>query len=125
MKPSGSMKGGGVTNKKTNHKRKDSELMEENRETERQAVDYQHRQSSPPCYQFLSQFCQEREWIKMGLCDQDHEQDQQTNLDTKACEILKSRWIRNGIWDDDWTFVPGTSWRYERPWKTADSKGTY
>ena len=61
----------------------------------------------------------------MGLCDQDHVQDQQTNLDTKAYEILKSRWIRDGIWDDDWTFVPGTSWRHERPRKTVDPKGIY
>lgn len=75
MKPSDSMKGGGVTSKKTNHKRTNSELLEEYRETVRQAVDYQDRQSSRPCYQFLYQFCQEREWIKMGLCDRGHEQD--------------------------------------------------
>lgn len=84
----------------------------------RRAVDYQVQQSSRPCYQFLHQFCQEREWIKMGLSNQD--QDQQTNLDTRAYETVKLRWIRDGIWDDDWTFIPGTSWRHERPRKTLD-----
>ena len=54
----------------------------------------------------------------MGESNQD--QDQQTNLDTRAYETVKSRWIRDGIWDDDWTFVPGTSWRHERTRKTLD-----
>lgn len=59
----------------------------------------------------------------MGLCDRGHEQDQQTNFDAKAYEILKSCWIRDGIWDDDWTFVTGTSWRHERPGKQRILKG--
>ncbi len=123
MTPSGSVEACGDTDLRRMHKRKHSELVEGYHELVRRAVDYQNRQSSRPCYQFLYQFCQEREWIKLGLIDQD--QDQQTNLDTTAYEIVKSRWTRDGIWDNDWTFVPGTSWRHERPRKTLDPRGTY
>lgn len=118
MGPSDSVKEGGATKLKTRHKRKHSELEEEYHGMVRRAFDYQNQQSSRPCYQFLYQFCQEREWTKMGLSNQD--QDQQTNLDTRAYETVKLRWIRDGIWDDDWTFIPGTSWRHERPRKTLD-----
>lgn len=122
-KPSDCANGSGVTGLKTRHKCKLSELKEEYHEVVHSAVEYQDRQSSRPCYQFLYQLCQEREWIKMGLSNQD--QDQQTILDGRAYEIVKSRWIRDGIWDDDWTFVPGTSWRHERPRKAQDPHGVY
>jgi len=49
----------------------------------------------------------------MGLST--HDWDQDTNLDTIAYENLKSRWIKDGLWDDDWTSIPGTTWRHERP----------
>ena len=123
VRPSDSAKEGGVKKFGTQHKRKHSDLEEEYHETVRCAVDYQNRQSSRPCYQFLYQFCQEREWIKMGLGKQD--QDQQTKLDTRAYQSLKSRWMRDGIWDEDWSFIPGTSWRHERPRKTLDPHETY
>lgn len=106
-------------------RRKHADLEEEYHEIVRCAVDYQRRQSSRPCYQFLDQVCQHREWIKMGLCEQDEDQDQQTDLDTRAYEIVKSRWIQQGIWDDDWHSVPGMSWRHERPRKTPDPHGNY
>lgn len=123
LRPSDSVNEGGVPEWRAQLKRKQSELEEEYYEVSRRAINYQHQQASRPCYQFLYQFCQERQWIKMGLSDQD--QDQQTSLDTRAYETLKSRWIRDGIWDDDWTFVPGTSWRHERPRKIPDPQGTY
>lgn len=118
VEPSDSINDGGLAELRAMHKRGRSKLEEEYCEISRRAVNYQDQQSSRPCYQFLYQFCQERQWIKMGLSDQ--AQDQETNLDTRAYENLKSRWIREGIWDDDWTFVPGTSWRHERPRKTLD-----
>ena len=90
-------------------------LKEEYQEIARSAIDFQERQLSRPCYQFVHQFCEERQWIKMCFSEQD--QDQHTNLDTRAYESLKSRWIRDGIWDDDWTFIPGVSWKHERPRK--------
>ena len=55
--------------------------------------------------------------------DQDHDHDQQTKVDVRAYENVKSRWIRDGVWDDDWTFVPGTSWRHERPRKALNPDG--
>lgn len=76
-------------------------------------IDLQHRQLSRPCYQFLYHFCQEREWIKMGLSNQDD--DQNANLDSRAYDIVKSRWNRDGLWDEDWRCIPGTLWRHERP----------
>ena len=105
----------GVRKSRTKRKRRYSEIEEEYGETIRDAVDFQNRQSSRPCYQFLYQWCQEREWIKMGLSMEDH--DQNASLDSRAYENLKSRWIRDGVWDDDWTSIPGMSWRHERPRK--------
>lgn len=109
----------------TKQRRKHADLEEEYHEIVRCAVDYQSQQSSRPCYQFLYQVCQQREWIKMGLSEQDQDRDQETDLDTRAYEVVKSRWVRDDIWDDDWTFVPGTSWRHERPRKAPDPHGTY
>ena len=120
-------------------KRKLSDLKKEYHDSSRVAVDHQDRQSSRPCYQFLYQLCQEREWIKMGLGsqgqDQDQDQDQGegqyqdqaqlTKLDMRAYENVKSRWIKDKVWDDDWNILPGTSWRHERPRRTPDPKGTY
>lgn len=125
LRTSASVKEVGVTEWRAQLKRKQSELEEDYYEISRRAVNNQHQQSSRPCYQFLYQFCQERQWIKMGLSDQDQDQDRQTNLDTRAYENLKSRWIEDGIWDNDWTFVPGTSWRHERPRKTLDPQERY
>lgn len=130
VRPSDSLKGG-VTGMQRRHKRKLSDLENEYHQVVQNAVDNQDRQSSRPCYQFLYQFCQEREWIKMGLSNQDQDQDQdqgqyqQADLDARAYGVVKSRWIRDGVWDDDWTFVPGTSWRHERPRKALDPKGIY
>ena len=135
--PSDAVKEGGVKGLQRGHKRKLSDLKKEYHDVVRIAIGHQDRQSSRPCYQFLYQFCQEREWIKMGLGsqgqdqdssqdqDQDQDQDQQTELDMRAYENVKSRWIRDGVWDDDWTFVPGTSWRHERPRKALDPEGIY
>ena len=109
-----------VKNLETKHKRTQADLKEEYHELVQCAVDDQGRQLSRPCYQFIYQICQQREWIKMGLSEQDQNQDQQTDLDTRAYEAVKSRWVRDGIWDDDWAFVPGTSWRHERPRKAPD-----
>ena len=147
VRPSDSVEEGGHAELKARHKRRRSEFEEEFHEISRRAVNYQNQQSSRPCYQFVYQFCQERQWIKMGLSNQDHDRDrdqdqdqnhdhdhdhdhdqnrdQQTNLDKRAYETIKSRWIRDGIWDNDWAFVPGTSWRHERPRKTLDPKGYY
>lgn len=106
-------------------RRKHADLEEEYHEIVRCAVDYQSRQSSRPCYQFLHQVCQEREWIKMGLSEPNQDQDQQTDLDTRAYEVVKSRWVQWGIWDIDWAFIPGASWRHERPRKAPDPHGIY
>ena len=112
-----------VTSLQREHKRKLSDLKKEYYDVVRGAVSYQDRQSSRPCYQFVYQLCQEREWIKLGLSSQD--QGQQTNLDQIAYETVKSRWIRDGIWDDDWISIPGTSWRHELPRKAPDPQGKY
>lgn len=101
----------------TRKKRKQSDLEDEYQNTVQFAVDLQNRQSSRPCYQFIHQFCEQRQWIKMGFSK--HDQDQHANLDTRAYKELKSRWIRDGIWDDDWTLIPGVSWKHERPQKNA------
>lgn len=88
-------------------------LEEKDEETVPCAIDFRNRQMSRPCYQFLYQFCQQREWIKMGLSGQ--YDDQHAKLDSQAYEIVKSRWIRDGLWDEDWTCIPGIWWRHERP----------
>ena len=134
-RPSDAAKESRVKGLQRGHKRKLSDLKKEYHDVVRIAIGHQDRQSSRPCYQFLYQFCQEREWIKMGLGnpgqgpsqdqDQDQDQDQQSKLDVTAYENVRSRWARDGVWDDEWTFVPGTSWRHERPRKALDPKGTY
>ena len=122
-RPSDSVKEDVTTKLDPARKRKRAELEREYHEIVQGAVNHQNRQSSRPCYQFLYQLCQEREWIKLGLSTEG--EDQQTNLDTNAYGIVKSRWIRDGIWDDDWSFLPDTSWRHERPRKTLDPKERY
>ena len=84
-------------------------------ESIRSAIECQTRQLSRPCYQFVYQFCQERQWIKMGFSKKS--QNQSTSVDTRAYENIKSRWIGDGIWDNDWTLIPGVSWKHERPRK--------
>lgn len=91
--PSKSLKDGGATNWKTGTNRRYSDLYsdlkDEYDESIRCAVDFQNQQSSRPCYQFLYQCCQGREWIKLGLSTGDR--DQNDNLNTRAYENLKSR----------------------------------
>lgn len=89
-----------------------ADLDAQQQEVIRGAVDFQNRQMSRPCYQFVYQFVQERDWIRIGLSEQD--QDHPANIDTRAYENTKSRWIRHGLWDDEWTHIPGTTWRHER-----------
>ena len=79
----------------------------------RSAIEIHNQDSSRPCYQFVHQFCEERQWIKMGLGEESYSQE--VNLDARAYENVKSRWNRDGLWDDDWTFIPGVWWRHERP----------
>lgn len=108
-----SVSDGEISRPGTKRKRHLPYLEEEDEESVRCAIDFRNRQLSRPCYQFLYQFCQERVWIRMGLSS--HNDDQHTDLDSRAYENVKSRWIRDGLWDEDWTCIPGTSWRHERP----------
>ena len=119
VRSSKSVKDDGVSKLRTKRKRQPCDLEEEYQEIVRCAIGFQNRQSSRPCYQFIYQFDKEREWIKMGLSTQ--HQDQHANIDMRAYENLKSRWIRDGIWDDDWALIPSTSWRHERPPKLPTS----
>ena len=107
----------------TKKQREYSDLEEEYQDNVKSAVDFQNWQSSRPCYQFAHQFCDERQWIKLGLSK--HDQDQHANLDTRAYNDLKSRWIRDGIWDDDWTLIPGVWWKHERPMKNLHPQGLF
>lgn len=97
----------------TKRKRQPPYIDEEYEEPVGSTINSQDRQMSRPCYQFLHHFCQEREWIKMGLSNQ--YDDQNANLDSRAYDIVKSRWNRDGLWDEDWRCIPGTLWRHERP----------
>ncbi|MCJ1341261.1 hypothetical protein MMC09_006557 [Bachmanniomyces sp. S44760] len=94
-----------------------AEFREVYKETVRSAIEFQKTQWSRPCYQFVHQFCEERQWIKMGLCGQD--QDEQANLDERAYKNVRSRWVRDGVWDDSWISMPGVSWRHELPQKES------
>ena len=122
-RPSMSVKDAVVRNLGTQRKRQHQDFEDKYQESLQSAVEFQNRQSSRPCYQFVYQFCEERQWIKMGFSKAD--QDQDIDLDTKAYESLKSRWIRDGIWDDDWTLIPGVSWRHERPSKIPPLQETF
>ena len=94
-------------------RRPQKDLEDEYQEAVKFAVEHESRQSSRPCYQFVYQLCEERQWIKMGLSNAIQGAD--VDIDTRAYESVKSRWIRDGIWEDDWNLIPGVSWRHERP----------
>ena len=89
---------------------------------DQEAAQVHKRDTSRPCYQFVYQYCKEREWIRMGLinnvnhpdlseCAQDHD------LDAMAYQNVRGRWIREGVWDVGWSYLPGLSWRHEKPRK--------
>ena len=99
----------------TTRKRKAGDAESDCPEDVKSASKVHNQQMSRPCYQFVHQFCEEREWIKMGLSTQNP--NPSTSLDATAYENVKARWIEQGIWDDDWTYIPGIWWRHERPRK--------
>ena len=107
----------GLSNLRNGRRRGHEDLREEYHEAVRSAVECQIRQLSRPCHQFVFQFCEERRWIKMGLSKQNQAQNQNADLDRRAYETVKARWIRFSIWDDDWTNIPGIWWKHEQPSK--------
>ncbi|KAL2044485.1 hypothetical protein N7G274_003190 [Stereocaulon virgatum] len=73
------------------------------------------REASRPIYQFAYQVCKEREWLLVGLSSE--EISGETNIDAVAHEAVRRRWIEQRFWDSAWSYIPGTSWRHERPRK--------
>lgn len=80
---------------------------------ETRIIDARARDASRPCYQFVYQVGKEREWIIMGLSNKSEDHD----LDTAAYQNVRHRWINEGIWDISWSYLPGLSWRHEKPLK--------
>lgn len=37
------------------------------------------------------------------------------DINTKAYETVKAKWIKFGIWKKTWGFLPGMSWKHEHP----------
>ena len=37
------------------------------------------------------------------------------NIDNRAYESLKARWIQDCVWDSEWSYLPGPSRRHGRP----------
>ncbi|EGC44449.1 conserved hypothetical protein [Histoplasma capsulatum var. duboisii H88] len=66
-------------------------------------------QVSRPYYQFLFQKSKEREWLEDEL------DIEPSDIDTKAYENVKNRWLAQKIWNLKWGHMPGLTWIHEDP----------
>jgi hypothetical protein len=101
------------------------------REAERNAIREKHRQASRPYQQFFAQISIELEKINAErngcapnfLYAQEaypHYPDgpwgaEPTDHGTLAHERVKKAWISRGIWNNEWSLIPGWFWLHERP----------
>ncbi|OAX83522.1 hypothetical protein ACJ72_02116 [Emergomyces africanus] len=78
--------------------------------TEEQLASHERETAaSRPYHQFLFQMSKEREWIEDELYS--HVLD----IDAKAYENVKNRWIKQKIWNPKWGDMPGMTWIHEEP----------
>lgn len=97
----------------------------ENRNEKRRLKQERNREASRPLPMFLYQVNQARRRIleaQRALSQGPHEvyfeeeEDFNTDINSKAYEIVKKAWIRRIIWTKEWTILPGLAWRHEQPY---------
>ena len=124
----------------TSTRQKNEALIKQDRALH--TADERKREASRPIHQFLHQISKEREWIQEVLNSDLHSLVAQearrravregqrffepseiprrpaptpADVNTRAYETVKSRWIEWGIWSSKWGSMPGMSWKHEEP----------
>ncbi|KAI1292604.1 hypothetical protein F5Y03DRAFT_18916 [Xylaria venustula] len=82
---------------------------------ERRPVLEREREASRPYHQFLWQVSQERERIQDEQGVGGTPAEDLADVNTRAYERIKSRWMRWGVWHSKWGVLPGMWWKHERP----------
>ncbi|KAI0869622.1 hypothetical protein GGS24DRAFT_147392 [Hypoxylon argillaceum] len=81
---------------------------------ERRPALERQRQASRPYHQFLWQVSQERERIQDEQGVGGAPADDLADVNTRAYERIKSRWMAWKIWHSKWGVLPGMWWQHER-----------
>ncbi|KAI0537194.1 hypothetical protein GGR58DRAFT_527518 [Xylaria digitata] len=82
---------------------------------ERRPILEREREASQPYHQFLWQVSRERERIQ-GLPGAENSSALDLlDVNTRAYENIKSKWIKRGLWHIKWGILPGMWWKHERP----------
>lgn len=100
---------------------------EERRIAERQATQEREREASRPFYQFVYQVSKERERMQDESGVGDATVPASADINTRAYENVKNKWIKRGIWHKEWGILPGMSWKHEEPLaeETADDPAPF
>ncbi|TGJ88656.1 hypothetical protein E0Z10_g6 [Xylaria hypoxylon] len=89
--------------------------LDERQIAERRAVLAREREASHPYHQFLWQVSQERGRIQNKLGVDDSLGLDLADVNTRAYEMIRSKWIKWELWHSKWTILPGMWWTHERP----------
>ncbi|KAI1414395.1 hypothetical protein F5Y13DRAFT_188052 [Hypoxylon sp. FL1857] len=73
------------------------------------------RDTSRPFRQFEYQVSKARERIEHELNVGDDHAGAPHDINTRAYESVKKKWIEHRIWDEAWGVLPGYVWKHERP----------
>jgi hypothetical protein len=90
---------------------------------EKKRIAERAREASRPLHQFISQvslecerILQEADWADLrGRRTANAPDIHDSDMHSRACEIVKDKWIRWGIWNLNWKVLPGMTWNHERP----------
>ncbi|KAK7962843.1 uncharacterized protein PG986_003668 [Apiospora aurea] len=80
---------------------------------ERYATRKRESDASRPYHRFLYQLGEERTAFH-GRLFPDVKVLDSVDINTKAYETVKARWVERGIWDRRWGILPGLKWKHEQ-----------
>ncbi|KAK2805489.1 hypothetical protein FQN51_000315 [Onygenales sp. PD_10] len=75
----------------------------------------EERRASFPYEQFADQRHEERERIIKADRDRTEPLPGRVNFDDVAYQNVKKRWVEQGIWNDNWTYMAYGKWKHEEP----------
>ncbi|KAK8104399.1 uncharacterized protein PG998_011432 [Apiospora kogelbergensis] len=70
-------------------------------------------EASRPFHRFIQQVSEERQRIQDKTKPADPEARDPADINTTAYDDVKDRWVKRGIWDDNWGTLPGMNWKHE------------
>ncbi|OJD15569.1 hypothetical protein AJ78_04192 [Emergomyces pasteurianus Ep9510] len=85
---------------------------------DRKAAHQHETRASRPYYQFMFQISKEREWLE------DEPDGRLIDINAKAYENVKNRWLSQKIWNPKWDQTPGMTWMHEDPDHDDDDNNT-